>query len=326
MSDFWGPLISGGASLVGAIGGITLGAIEQNDNRYFNEQNLALAKEAQAAQLKQQDWANEQYIENRDYSRALQERIFEREDTAMQRAVDDYTAAGFSPLAALGQSAGAGAVVSQPALPSSSVGGNQAHFTPGSSSSLQNAFSHLADSGHRIGAMMMTRLENQKQRDHQSAMQTIQLASEFRKQGNEHMHSLLMQSLEQDWKEQQQAREFAQELSVLESSQNLQRELQRSLQAHQSSMQEDAQQHAKDMVDLDMDNLSAREDPTVRAISTNFEASIETLKKSKNPVIKSLAEKAEKNPIYKQALLDTIRGFNHQTEGLVDAIGDILPF
>lgn len=326
MADWISTAISGAASAIGSIGGLVLGAKEMENNSHYNRQNLALAKEAQAAQLKQQDWANEQYIENRDYSRALQERIFEREDTAMQRAVDDFTAAGFSPLAALGQSAGAGAVVSQPSLPSSSVGGNQAHFTPESSGSLQNAFSHLADSGHKVGAMLMTQLENQKQRDHQSAMQTLQLASEFKKQGKEHVQQMLLQSLEQDWKEQQQTREFAQELTVLESNQSLQRELQRSLQAHQSSMQEDAQQHAKDMVDLEMSNLSAREDPTVRAISTNFEASIEALKKSKNPVIKSLAEKAEKNPIYKQALLDTIRGFNHQTEGLVDAIGDILPF
>lgn len=47
-----------------------------------------------------------------EYEKALQQQIFDREDTAVQRRLNDVTKAGFSPLAALGQSAGAGQVVS----------------------------------------------------------------------------------------------------------------------------------------------------------------------------------------------------------------------
>lgn len=50
-----------------------------------------------------------------EYQQALQERIFEREDTAFQRRLKDVNAAGFSPLAALGSSAGAGQAVSMSA-------------------------------------------------------------------------------------------------------------------------------------------------------------------------------------------------------------------
>ena len=46
-------------------------------------------------------WEREQYLENRDYNRALQQQIFEREDTAIQRAVQDAGKAGLSPLPVL---------------------------------------------------------------------------------------------------------------------------------------------------------------------------------------------------------------------------------
>ena len=36
-----------------------------------------------------------EYLDKKDYDRALQERIFEREDTAMQRGLEDYMEAGF---------------------------------------------------------------------------------------------------------------------------------------------------------------------------------------------------------------------------------------
>lgn len=56
--------------------------------------------------------ANERYEEQKTYERNLQERLFQREDSAYQRAVADARKAGLSPLAALGTSAGqAGAAV-----------------------------------------------------------------------------------------------------------------------------------------------------------------------------------------------------------------------
>lgn len=61
-------------------------------------------------QIKAAKEMNEQNIE---FQRELNEEIFEREDTAYQRAVADATAAGFSPLAVTG-GAGSGGTVSAP--------------------------------------------------------------------------------------------------------------------------------------------------------------------------------------------------------------------
>lgn len=65
-------------------------------------------------------WEREQYLENRDYERSLQQQIFEREDTAIQRAVQDAGKAGLSPLSvAGGNGAGAGAIVGATQMPTS---------------------------------------------------------------------------------------------------------------------------------------------------------------------------------------------------------------
>ena len=51
-------------------------------------------------------------VENLAYQKDLQNRIFEREDNAVQRRVADLVSAGLSPTLAAGSSAGAGSVVS----------------------------------------------------------------------------------------------------------------------------------------------------------------------------------------------------------------------
>ena len=85
--------LSGVANIINAISTPILGGIGlyQNQKNYEQQQGLL------------------------EYQKALQERIFEREDTAFQRRLKDINAAGFSPLAALGQSASAGQVLSMSA-------------------------------------------------------------------------------------------------------------------------------------------------------------------------------------------------------------------
>ena len=75
-------------------------------NIFGNERNYAASR-------RQLELENERYIDNRDYQRALQERIFEREDTAIQRAALDAEKAGFSPLTVAGNGAASGALVGQ---------------------------------------------------------------------------------------------------------------------------------------------------------------------------------------------------------------------
>lgn len=82
-------------------------------NVFGNERNYA-TKRADT------QWEREQYLENRDYERSLQQQIFEREDTAIQRAVQDAGKAGLSPLSvAGGNGAGAGAIVGATQVPTS---------------------------------------------------------------------------------------------------------------------------------------------------------------------------------------------------------------
>lgn len=52
--------------------------------------------------------------ENLEYQKAFNEQVFQREDTALQRAKDDAISAGFSPLTALGNLRNSTAVVSAP--------------------------------------------------------------------------------------------------------------------------------------------------------------------------------------------------------------------
>lgn len=101
----------------GLISGIASAAVSG-----INAQNeLTYARERDAKQDELNRWQQEQYINQRDYDRALQKEIFAREDTAVQRALDDYTNAGFSPLTAVGQNYDAGQAVSSSSAPSLGV-------------------------------------------------------------------------------------------------------------------------------------------------------------------------------------------------------------
>lgn len=58
-----------------------------------------------------------------DYQKTLNERIMEREDTALQRRMEDAKKAGVNPYAVVGQSAGSGGSVSVPNAPQMKSGG-----------------------------------------------------------------------------------------------------------------------------------------------------------------------------------------------------------
>lgn len=57
-------------------------------------------------------WNAYQQSKNYEYQKRLQQKIFEREDNALQRRVADAEKAGYNKFAVLGQGAGAGSVVS----------------------------------------------------------------------------------------------------------------------------------------------------------------------------------------------------------------------
>ena len=107
------------ANILGWINGVA-SALGFGYNIFSNERN----NEVQQRQLALE---NERYIENRDYQRALQQKVFEREDTAIQRAALDAQKAGFSPLTVVGNGASSGALVgSSYQAPSN----GQVSFTP----------------------------------------------------------------------------------------------------------------------------------------------------------------------------------------------------
>lgn len=110
-----------GISAASAIGSLAQGAYNSYQNKKTNDRNYDLAQQQMSqnmlsAQLNAENNAiNRENLEwnkqmsNRDfeYNRALQERIFQREDSAVQRMVADNRLAGLSPIAGLaGASAG----------------------------------------------------------------------------------------------------------------------------------------------------------------------------------------------------------------------------
>lgn len=104
-----GTLISAGANAYGTIKGVEQNklALEQADKSIaIDENNLLFQKD---------QWK---------YDKALQAKIFEREDNSVQRRVRDLKAAGINPILAAGQGARAGAPIKLNA-PQQSTGGRQ---------------------------------------------------------------------------------------------------------------------------------------------------------------------------------------------------------
>lgn len=232
-----GPVISGVTGLFGQ--GMSNWSNQKINEQQIasaeriNEQNLALSREALDAQKAQQHWSNEQYIESRDYNRALQQTIFNREDTAVQRALQDVTAAGFSPLAALGMSAGSGSVVSSPTAPSSMVSNNQASMsTPNLRA---NDYGNLAQAGSQIAQLLATSFESRKAQDNQVFITNLQLAEQAKEAGLSRLHEKMMSTLEHDFLKNQSNVEFMRQLMYRLSDQSFQKELQSI--SHQNNLQ-----------------------------------------------------------------------------------------
>lgn len=92
------------------IGGIAQAGASIYDtakNTEIAENNLDWQKEAFAQN--QENWR-----ENFDYQKALQERIFDREDTSYQRTVNDMRQAGLNPLAMNGKNGSGEAIATSP--------------------------------------------------------------------------------------------------------------------------------------------------------------------------------------------------------------------
>lgn len=183
-----GSLISGGASLIsGLVGSGLQYGVAQND--------LELQKLSMAEQKRLNNFQMREYLDKKDYDRALQERIFEREDTAMQRSLQDFTEAGFSPLSALGQTANAGAIVSTSSAPSL-----DAPSAP-DLSGMYGAVDHMVTAGHEAGARVSTFLSQMAQQQHEFNMENLRFANALDQLTEGHKNQKEVIKLEHDLRE-----------------------------------------------------------------------------------------------------------------------------
>ena len=102
MADLFGL-----GSLIGGLANAGASIYDTVKNSEIAENNLDWQKEAFA-----QNQAN--WRENFDYQKALQERIFDREDTSYQRTVNDMRQAGLNPLAMNGTNGSGEAIATSP--------------------------------------------------------------------------------------------------------------------------------------------------------------------------------------------------------------------
>lgn len=243
------PLLAILPAVIAAAGGVTQAAISANVSADNNAQNLALSKEALEAQKAQQTWSNEQYLESRDYTRALQQQIFEREDTALSRATQDAVSAGFSPLTAIGKGLGSGQVVSSPQAPGSMVSNNQASLSNPDLSGLGSS-----------GAIIATIFEGVAKREQESILSEIKLAQEAKEAGLDRLHEEIMQSTEHDFFRSQENQKYYHQLQLALQNEEIQtrltnlqqsgaENLQYKQHVWQSYLQDDSQRHDIDMAE-----------------------------------------------------------------------------
>lgn len=102
MADLFGI-----GSLIGGIAQAGASIYDTTKNAEIAENNLDWQKEA--FEQNQKNWQT-----NFDYQKALQERIFDREDTSYQRTVNDMRQAGLNPLAMNGTNSSGEAIATSP--------------------------------------------------------------------------------------------------------------------------------------------------------------------------------------------------------------------
>lgn len=214
---------------------------------YWNEKNFGLASEAQQAQLAQQEWANEQYIEQRDYNRQLQQEIFHREDTALQRSLQQATDAGFSPLTALGINTGAGSVVSSSSAPGSMVSNNQASVQGAGQVAPRVEALTSGNGFSQLGAMFATMAENQSMRDHQKEMQSAEFAQKLVEMDKGHFADTVLKTMEHDFITNRDNQEHLYTIAEKLQDEEIQKRILSITQGHDLRMQEDRQVHESGM-------------------------------------------------------------------------------
>lgn len=240
-----GSLIGAGASLISGIAGASA-------SKSISSSEIALQRLSLEEQKRLNQFQMNEYLDKKDYDRALQERIFEREDTAMQRSLQDYTDAGFSPLSALGQSANAGSIVSTSSAPSLN-----APSAPDLSGMYQ-AVAHMVNAGHEAGSRVSTFLSQQADQQHQINLEDLRFLNEMDKLTGIHENEKAILKLESNLRESASETQHIRELEKISKTQefqktmaefqaNQQRYLQTNQQDWQSRQSEIQRKHEKDM-------------------------------------------------------------------------------
>lgn len=134
-----------GITAASAMASIGQGIYNSSQQNKANEANYELQRDTLELQREQQQLNREKADRDFEYNKQLQEKIFQREDSAVQRMVEDNRKAGLSPIAGL-----AGAGTGQ-ALEANTPQLNQTFDTPQmSANQLTTEFSSLSQLGSQI--------------------------------------------------------------------------------------------------------------------------------------------------------------------------------
>lgn len=344
-----GTLIAGATGLVGNF----INAFNQHRNNQvniaanaaINAQNIAfterwnkinyhMAREAQDAQLAHQQWSRDQYVESTDYNRALQQQIFDREDTAIQRAMSDAQAAGFSPLAALGVPSGAGQVVGNSSIPGSMVSNNQASVMSANQVAPHiQAITGLGDGLSSLGSQVATMAESMSTKQHQKEMQSAEIISSYRRLGMDFVADWLLQDKQNNFLREERNAAHLENLAVIAETAKFQMTMEELRQKGAKILQDDAQQHDLQMQqneqshDLQMQqNIQDFEaDYRVKTASAAYEDMLALGKEYLVPVVREfspdLADWLENNSYGSDFLVQMVRSVESTTP-LLEGVGN----